>query len=206
MVFLKKFITLGAALAMCLTLAACAENKPRDPAPTRDNKPILPGYSETEPSPNDYTAVYVTVFDDVAILATYPVLQNPDPEALPEKVDPACGPRELSRGGSILCGGDHEKERPITKVLIADQLVPRSMAGWFRDMVHLQEIVGLEKILTHHVTDMNHLFAGCGRLAEVNVEAWNVSAVTDFTGIFEGCSALSVLPSWYKLENNESFG
>ena len=97
-------------------------------------------------------------------------------------------------------------DRPITKVLIADQLVPRSMAGWFRDMVHLQEIVGLEKILTHHVTDMNHLFAGCGRLAEVNVEAWNVSAVTDFTGIFEGCSALSVLPSWYKLENNESFG
>ena len=206
MAFLKKLVALGVALTMCLILFGCAEKKARDPAPTRDNKPILPGYSETDPSPNDYTAVYVTVFDDVAILATYPILKNPDPEAPYEKQDPTCGPHELSDGGSILCGGDHEKERPITKVLVADQLVPKSMAGWFRDMIHLQEVIGLEKILTHHVEDMNHLFAGCGRLAEANIEAWDVSAVTDFTGIFEGCSALSVLPSWYKLENNESFG
>lgn len=206
MVFLKKYIALALAAALCLAMAACTGEKPKEPAPTRENKPILPGFSETDPSPNDYTAVYVTVFEDLAIIATYPVLKNPDPNALPENVDPACAPRELSDGGSILCGGDHEKERPITRVLIADQLVPKSMAGWFRDMVHLQEIDGLEKIRTHHVTDMNHLFAGCVRLAELNIDGWDVSSVTDFTGIFEGCTALSPLPSWYKMENSESFG
>ena len=28
----------------------------------------------------------------------------------------------------------------------------------------------------------------------------------DFTGIFEGCTALISLPSWYKMENDETFG
>lgn len=205
--FLRKFMAFAAALALCLSLCACAEDKPsQDPAPTRDGKPILPGFAETTPSPNDYTAVYVTVFKDLAILATYPVLENPDPYADPEDMEPECAPRELSDGGNILCEGDHEKEYPITRVLVADQLVPKSMAGWFRDMVHLKQIDGLEKIRTHHVTDMNHLFAGCGRLAEVNIDGWDVSGVTDFTGIFEGCAALTKLPSWNILENEDSFG
>ena len=198
MTFLRKIVSLTAALALCLTMAACAqEDSPGGTAPTRGSKPILPGYTETEPSPNDYTAVYVTVFEDLAILSTYPVLENPDPNVEPEKKAPACDPRELSDGGSILCGGEHEKERPVTRVLITDQLVPKSMAGWFRDMVHLQEITGLEKIRTHHVTDMNHLFAGCARLKEINIDGWDVSAVTDFTGIFDGCQALDSKPSWY---------
>lgn len=198
MMILRRMAALIGALALCLTLVACADKEsPREPAPTRQNKPILPGYTETDPSPNDYTAVYVTVFDDLAIIATYPVLKNPDPTVDPEEADPDCAPRELSDGGSILCSGEHEKEHPITRVLITDQIVPKSMDGWFRDMVHLQQIDGLEKVLTHHVTDMNHLFAGCARLKEVNIEGWDVSAVTDFTGIFDGCQALDSKPSWY---------
>ena len=207
MTFLKRFVTLAAAAVLCVAMTACAgEKSPRPTAPTRENKPILPGVGETNPSPNDYTAVYVTVFDDLAIIATYPVLKNPDPNVDPEDADPECDPRELSDGGSILCGGDHEDERPITRVLIADQIVPKSMAGWFRDMVHLQEIDVLEKVRTHHVTDMNHLFAGCARLAEVNIDAWDVSGVTDFTGVFEGCAALSRLPSWFEQGSGDAFG
>lgn len=207
MTFLRRFTAVAMALALSLSVSACAQEKSaREPAPTREDKPILPGFTETEPSPNDYTAVYVTVFEDLAIIATYPVLVNPDPNADPEDLEPECDPRELSDGGSILCGGDHETEHPITRVLIADQLVPKSMAGWFRDMVHLQQITGLEKVLTHHVTDMNHLFAGCGKLAEVNIDAWDVSGVVDFTGIFEGCDALIPKPSWYLEGNSETFG
>lgn len=207
MTFLRRVAAMAAALVLCLTAVACSEQKsPRGTAPTRENKPILPGFSETDPSPNDYTAVYVTVFEDLAILATYPVLVNPNPDADPEKTEPECDPRELSDGGSILCGGNHETDRPITRVVIADQLVPKSMNGWFRDMVHLQQIDGLEKVLTHHVTDMNHLFAGCGRLTEVNIDAWDVSGVNDFTGIFEGCAALSQLPSWYEQGSYDDFG
>lgn len=207
MTIIKRFIALAGSIALCLAMVACDQEKgERVPAETQGGKPILPGYSQTDPSPNDYTAVYVTVFEDLAIIATYPILKNPNPDVPLEKVDPACAPRELSDGGSILCGGDHEEDRPITRVLIADQIVPKSMAGWFRDMVHLQQIDGLEKIQTHHVTDMNHLFAGCVRLKELNIDGWDVSSVTDFTGIFEGCTALSPLPSWYKMENSESFG
>lgn len=194
---------LGAVLAMavCLSLCACAkETSPKATAPTAGGKPILPGYTPTQPSANDYTAVYVTVFDHLAIIASYPVLENPDPNADPENLDPECDPRELSDGGSILCGGDHEDECPITRVLIADQLVPKSMNGWFRDMALLQQIDGLEKIQTHHVKDMNHLFAGCGRLTQLNIGNWNVSNVEDMTGIFDGCTALADLPAWYSPE------
>ena len=202
----KRMIALVGSIALCLTLAACTPQKgERIPAPSQGGKPILPGVTQTDPSPNDYTAVYVTVFGDLAIIATYPVLKNPDPDVEPEKAEPECAPRELSDGGSILCGGDHEEQRPITRVLIADQIVPKSMAGWFRDMVHLQQIDGLEKVRTHHVTDMNHLFAGCGRLAEVPIDAWDVSNVADMTGIFEGCSALVNLPSWYEQGNDDNF-
>lgn len=207
MTFLKRFVALAAAAVLCVSMTACADKKsPRPTAPTRENKPILPGVANTDPSPNDYTAVYVTVFEDLAIIATYPVLKNPNPDAPEEKVEPECDPRELSDGGTILCDGDHEEDCPITRVLIVDQIVPKSMAGWFRGMVHLQEIDGLEKVRTHHVTDMNHLFAGCARLAEVNIDAWDVSGVTDFTGIFEDCTALFQLPSWYEQGSGDSLG
>ena len=200
MTILRKFVVFAVVFALCLTMAACAQGgSTKEPAPTRQNKPILPGFGETDPSPNDYTAVYVTVFEDLAILATYPVLEWGELEM-------ECDPRELSDGGNILCDGDHEDEHPITRVLIADQLVPKSMAGWFRDMVHLQQITGLEKIKTHNVTDMNHLFAGCSRLTELNIDAWDISSVTDFTGIFDGCAALSLYPSWYGEGNSSTFG
>ena len=207
MTVLKKMTALAVSLALCLTVTACASEKgERIPAPSQGGKPILPGVTQTDPSPNDYTAVYVTVFEDLAIIASYPVLTNPDPNADQEHLEPECDPRELSDGGGILCGGTHEQQRPITRVLIADQIVPKSMASWFRDMIHLQQIDGLEKIRTHHVTDMNHLFAGCGRLAELNVDAWDVSNVEDMTGIFEGCAALASLPSWYEQGNDDSLG
>ena len=202
MTILRRFAAAVMTLALCLTVAACTqENSPgKTTAPTRPNKPILPGYSDTTPSVNDYTAVYVTVFDDLAILASYPVLKNPNPNADPEKLDPLCPPRELSDGGSILCGDPHEDEFPITRVLITGDLVPKSMAGWFRDMVHLRQIDGLEKIRTHHVTDMNHLFAGCQNLSEIRADGWDVSNVQDMTAIFEGCDAMETKPAWYTAE------
>lgn len=188
----KRVCTLLLGALLCLNLAACAEKEQEPSAtnPTRTGKPILPGYTEQDPSANDYTAVYVTVFEDLAIIATYPVLEYQGEE-------PECSPRELTDGIGILCGGDHEDETPITRVLITGELVPRSMSGWFRDMVHLAQIDGLQKIRTHCVTDMSCLFAGCERLSELDADDWDVSNVTDMTGIFDGCAALAELPRWY---------
>ena len=80
------------------------------------------------------------------------------------------------------------------------------MAGWFRDLFHLEEIIGLEKIKTHHVTDMSNLFAGCGKLSELNIDGWDVSNVTDFTNIFKDCDPLSGYPSWYEQGNGDDLG
>ena len=189
---LYKGISLVLAMAVCLCLGACEKKGGNldDITPSRPGKPILPDTSDQNSSPNDLTAVYVTVFDDLAILASYPVLEYQGEE-------PECAPRELSDGCGILCGGDHEDEVPITRVLITGQLVPRSMSGWFRDMVHLGKIDGLGMVRTQYVTDMNHLFAGCERLSSVEIDGWDVSNVTDMTGIFDGCAALAQLPEWY---------
>lgn len=191
----RKMIAVLMAAAICLTAAGCATEKPEE-APitiTQSNKPIIPGATGQGQNVTELTAVYVSVFENLAILSSYPVLER-------EGEEPECAPREISKGGSILCGGAHEKEHPITHVLIAGTLVPQAMNGWFRNMVHLKSIEGLEKIKTNHVTDMSHLFAGCEKLSEVNIGGWDVSGVVDFTGTFDGCVALAVLPEWYPAE------
>jgi surface protein len=188
----KKITALLLAAALCLPFVGCTKEKPHEPpvTVTQSNKPILPGATGQGQNATDLTAVYVSVFEDLAILSSYPMQKQGDEE-------PACALREISTGGSILCGGAHEKETPITRVLIAGPLVPQAMNDWFRNMVHLEKIEGLEKIRTDHVTNMSHLFAGCERLNTLNIEQWDVSGVTDMTGIFDGCTALEDLPQWY---------
>jgi len=191
----RKIIAVLMAAALCLTVAGCTNDKPDEPpiTITQSNKPLIPGITGQGQNATELTAVYVSVFENLAILSGYPVLER-------EGEEPECAPREISKGGSILCGGEHEKEHPITHVLIAGSLVPQSMNGWFRNMVHLESIEGLEKIKTDYVTDMSHLFAGCERLSAVGLEGWDVSAVEDFTGTFDGCSAWGTLPLWYPAE------
>ena len=197
----KRIFALLTAALLSLSLAACATEQPKPTAanPTQSGKPILPGATTPDPSPNDYTAVYVTVFEDLAILASYPVEEYQGKKA-------ECLPRELSGGVGILCGGEHESEIPISRVLITGDLVPVSMVGWFRDMAALVRIEGLERIRTHNVKDMNHLFAGCKSLSEVQIDGWDVSNVTDMTGMFDDCTALVELPDWYSGDADESLG
>ena len=194
----RKMAAVVLSAVLCLSVAGCAGNKPEEPpiTITQSNKPILPGATGQGQSKGELTSVYVSVFENLAILSTYPVLER-------EGEEPECLPREISKGGDIRCGGAHEHECPITQVLIADSLVPQAMNDWFRNMVYLERIDGLEKIHTNHVTNMSHLFAGCERLGTVNIEGWDVSGVEDFTGIFDGCDALVKLPAWYSPEDAE---
>jgi surface protein len=192
----RKLASLLLAAVLCLPLVGCGKKPAGEPpiTVTQSGKPILPGVTGQGQNAVELTAVYVSVFENLAILSGYPVLEL-------EGEEPECAPREISKGGSILCGGEHEREAPITRVLITGPLVPQSMSGWFRNMVHLESIEGLEKIRTDYVTDMSHLFAGCERLNEVNIDRWNISGVTDMTGIFDGCTALADLPEWYGSDN-----
>lgn len=185
------------AALLCLSLCACIAEQPQqtDPIiPTRDDKPILPAATATQPSVVEYTPVYVTCFGDTALLSRMPV------EAWGDFEEPDCTPREISNGGRVSCNGEHEREIPIIRVIILDSIVPQSTAGWFWNMIKLESIEGLEKLDVRNVTDMNHMFAGCEKLAELKVDGWDVSKVKDMTAIFDGCIELEDLPDWYQSE------
>lgn len=158
----KKYVkTVCILLVLAGVLAGCSGNR-RKPdhevtVPLSD-KPILPTSVQTEGVP--HTPVYATVFGDTVLLATYPVLEWEDFE------EPDCPVREISKGGRIACGGEHEKEVPIVKVMVLEPLAPDAMTGWFSGMTSLSLIQGIELLDTRYVTDMTDMFQECNSLRE----------------------------------------
>ena len=180
-------------LAGLLSVAVfgCGKNKETLPPVSIPTQSILPGVNGTEPKPVTYTPVYASAFGDTIILATVPVEEWHSQES-------DCPPREISNGGRVKCNGEHELETPITKVIILEDLIPRVCSGWFRDMIHLEKIDGLEKLHTHQVSDMSYMFAGCEKLTTLDLSSWDVSNVKDMTGMFKDCYSLESLPQWYE--------
>ena len=181
------------AAVLCITAFGCGKNKnpQSDPPVERPDHAIMPGFKNPDPQPVTYTPVYASAFGDTIILATVPVEEWHSQES-------DCPPREISNGGRVKCNGEHEQEVPITKVLILEDLIPRVCSGWFRDMVQLEKIDGLEKLHTHQVSDMSFMFAGCQELSNLDIDDWDVSNVKDMTDMFKDCRSLTKLPKWYK--------
>lgn len=181
------------AAVLCITAFGCGKNKKpqSDPPVERPDHAIMPGFENPDPKPVTYTPVYASAFGDTIILATVPVEEWHSQES-------DCPPREISNGGRVKCNGEHEQEVPITKVLILEDLIPRVCSGWFRDMVQLEKIDGLEKLHTHQVSDMSFMFAGCEELSNLDIDDWDVSNVKDMTDMFKDCRSLTKLPKWYK--------
>lgn len=186
-----------ALLLACLLLAGCQSgSEPTLPFYSRPNsqlQPLIP----TRPTTGQQaalTAVYVSVFGDMAILSTSPITEWAEEEMIGQ-------PREISSGGRI--GGKDENGQTIriTKVMIQDVLVPRSTRDWFRDLPQLVAIQGLELVDTRFVTDMSHMFSGCMKLSQINADGWNVGNVNNMLGIFDDCLALSQKPIWYPEES-----
>lgn len=187
---MKKSLLL-IALILCLSLAACKPEKEERVPPSRSTDPILDIGGNGAQIQEQHTPVYVTVFEDTAYLSIYPRMTDGEEE------EPECDARDIANGGTILCGGAHEAEMPITRVIILDQIHPDSTADWFRNMTALRTIEGLGNLHLENVTDMSNMFNGCVRLTELDADGWDVSNVTDMTGIFDGCDALADRPSWY---------
>ena len=186
-------LALFLAILLCLSFTGCEKEKEERIPPTRSTDPILNIEGVTPDDGPVYTPVYVTVFGDTAYLATYPKLEDGEQES------PDCPIREISEGGTVSCGGAHEQETPITRVVILEQLHPKSMANWFRNMGALRTIDGLGYLKTENVTDMSYAFTGCFRLVELPAaERWDVSKVEAMTDMFDGCDAMANKPSWYQ--------
>ena len=191
MKFMKRIGLCLMAGLLCVASFGCGKNLEDLPPVSRSEQSILPGFNDPDPAPVSYTPVYASAFGDTIILATVPVEEWHSQES-------DCPPREISNGGRVKCNGEHEQETPVTKVIVLEDVIPRVCSGWFRDMIHLEKIDGLEKIHTHHVSDMSYMFAGCENLTQLDLSTWDVSNVTDMTDMFKDCISLEALPQWYE--------
>lgn len=194
---IKRMLALLLAALMCLCLFGCGkEDKNADLPYIPNNDPILPGAANPTVLNDVPTAVYASTFENTVVLAAVPVQSWSGYE------EPTCNAKNISNGGRILCnntcGKEHEEEiPPITKVIVLEDICPKGTGGWFRDMVDLQTIVGVEKIHMQFATNSTFMFAGCIRLGSLDINQWDMSNVTDMTGMFDDCPAMDKLPEWY---------
>lgn len=190
---LKRIAALVLSGVMVMALVGCKkEPAPTEPIPSSEDKPILqPAGPTQQQKPDTYTPVYATAFGDTIYLAKTP-LQTLEGE------EPECDVREISMGGRMHCGKEHESKEPITRVVITEDIYPQSTADWFRDMTTLVTIQGLERLHMDSVKDMCFMFAGCKQLSQLDADGWDVSGVEDMTGIFDLCYALDQKPAWYE--------
>ena len=187
----KGFLICVCAAVCCVGLLGCGQKKePLEPLPSTEGKEILQSMTQNTAPLVTSTPVHASAFGDTVLLATVPVQEWRGEEA-------DCPPREISNGGRIRCNGDHEDEVPITQVMILEDLIPRVCSGWFRDMDHLEKVVGTEHLHTHLVKDMSNMFTGCTKLTKLDCSSWDVSALENSTDMFEGCKNLENLPQWY---------
>ena len=196
---MKRIVALMLAMLMCLCLFGCGkENKLPEVPHTQNTDPILPGAANPTVMEDAPTAVYASTFENTVILATVPVQSWSGYE------EPTCNAKLITNGGRILCEGncgmEHEEIFPVTKVVVMEDICPKGTGGWFRDMVDLQTIVGLEKIHMQFATSSSFMFAGCIRLGSLEINSWDMSNVKDMTGMFDDCPAMDKLPEWYVTE------
>ena len=75
---------------------------------------------------------------------------------------------------------------------------PTATDGWFASMGSLTAIEGMsDNLNTSEVTDMTGMFAGCEKLASIDVLSFNTSKVTSMAAMFDRCSSLG----WLELRN-----
>ena len=85
----------------------------------------------------------------------------------------------------------------INKVVIENKIVPENMAGWFTNLINIQEIENIENIDTSRVVDMSYLFFADSNLKNIDLSIFDVSEVTDMSYMFYATSLESInLSGW----------
>ena len=70
---------------------------------------------------------------------------------------------------------------------------PTTTAKWFYDCNELKQIEGLEYLNTSEVTDMSGMFSDCMALTSLDLKNFNTQNVTDMSGMFSHCITLTSL-------------
>lgn len=67
---------------------------------------------------------------------------------------------------------------------------PQCTDYWFNNFSSLEIITGIENLNTSHVSSMYFMFAGCGKLKELDLSHFETRMVDKWTGMFKDCSSL----------------
>ena len=86
-----------------------------------------------------------------------------------------------------------EKCAKIKEVTINNKIAPKNTSWWFAGLMNVQEINGIENIVTSNVIDMTGMFFGCESLTNLNLSNFDTSSVTNMTGMFSSCRSLTNL-------------
>jgi len=108
--------------------------------------------------------------------------------------------KEERNGMSIAPSGAsswYYQRESITKVVFDDTFEDytflTSTANWFYGCNYLTEIVGLDKLRTPNVTNMDGMFCKCFNLTSLDLSNFNTSNVTNMEFMFQECSSLTSL-------------
>ena len=72
-------------------------------------------------------------------------------------------------------------------------VAPKSCYAWFYQFKALTSVEGLENLNTGEVTNMNTMFYGSEGLTTLDVNSFDVSKVTNATGMFRSCTNLTTI-------------
>lgn len=78
----------------------------------------------------------------------------------------------------------------ITKVIIKDKIVPKSVTGWFAKCTALTEVEGLDNIDLSHVTSISRMFQGDTSLKKIDLSVLDTKNIENVSYLLEGCTAL----------------
>lgn len=84
----------------------------------------------------------------------------------------------------------------VRNVVITEQFAvqrPKSLYSWFYGFKNLENIEGLENLNTSQVDNMNSTFLGCSSLTSINVTSFDMTKVTNASGMFRSCKLLTTI-------------
>ena len=65
------------------------------------------------------------------------------------------------------------------------------MSSMFDNCINLEEIIGLDRLITKNVTSMRRMFCGCFKLKSLNLSQFDTSNVSNMSSMFFGCKSIT---------------
>ena len=96
----------------------------------------------------------------------------------------------------IWTGTEENKNKTITQVALDPSFKkfrPTTTAKWFCNLTVLTQITGIENLNTSKVTDMSGMFNNCNALTQLDATKFDTKNVTDMSDMFCYCEALTSL-------------